>query len=261
MKQVLSVQDLSCVGKCALTVALPVLSAMGISCSVLPTAVLSTHTGFPGPHIRDLTEDIDPIGVHLQSVGTKFDVVSVGYLASPRQAETVARLVRRFGTPLILDPAMGDHGKLYSGITTAHVQAVKELCPMARVLIPNVTEAAFLTGLSWNTDPNALLDAVVNLGVSSTVVTGVSSAPGMTGFVGTDENGRFCYQTPALPGAFHGTGDLFAAVLTGAYVQGASLEEAARLAAAFVERCIEGATPSPFGLGFEKHLPWLWQQL
>lgn len=261
MKRLLSVQDLSCVGKCALTVALPVLSAMGVSCSVLPTAVLSTHTGFPGPHIRDLTEDMSPIGAHLQSVGAEFDAVSVGYLASPRQAREVAQLAQRFGAPLILDPAMGDHGKLYGGITIAHVEAVKQLCPTAQVLIPNVTEAAFLTGLSPDCDPNALLDAVLKLGVKSAVITGVSLEPGMTGFVGAEEKDRFCYQTPALPGAFHGTGDLFAAVLAGAYVQNKSLQEAARLAAAFVERCIRGAVPSPFGLAFEKHLPWLWQQL
>lgn len=261
MKRVLSVQDLSCVGKCALTIALPVLSAMGVSCGVLPTAVLSTHTGFQNPHIRDLTDDLTPIGTHLQAVGAKFDAVTVGYLSSPRQTREVVRLLQRFDAPLLLDPAMGDHGKLYRGITDAHVEAVKELCPMAQVLIPNVTEAAFLTGLSPDADPQALLDAVLALGVKAAVVTGVSLAPGTTGFVGVDSAGRFSYQTPALPGAFHGTGDLFAAVLAGAFVRNKSLDQAARLAAAFVERCIRDATPSPFGLAFEKHLPWLWQQL
>lgn len=261
MKRVLSVQDLSCVGKCSLTLALPVVSAMGVSCSVLPTAVLSTHTGFPDPYVRDLTGDIAPVGQHLSSVGAQFDGICVGYLSSPRQAREVGLLADRFPAPLILDPAMGDHGRLYSGITGEHVEAVKDLCPRAAVLLPNVTEAAFLTGLSPDADPNILLDAVMALGPKACVLTGVSLQPGMTGFLGADQNSRFSYQTEALPGAFHGTGDLFAAVLTGALMKEKTLEQSARLAAAFVERCIRNATPSPFGLSFEAHLPWLWEQL
>lgn len=261
MKRVLSVQDLSCVGKCSLTLALPVISAMGVSCSVLPTAVLSTHTAFPGPHVRDLTEDMAPVRQHIASVDAQFDGICVGYLSSPRQAREVGLLADTFGAPLILDPAMGDHGKLYSGIRRDHVDAVRQLCHRAAVLLPNITEAAYLTGLPMDAAPDALLDAVMALGPKACVLTGVSLKPGMTGFLGADENGTFSYQTEVLPGAFHGTGDLFAAVLTGALMKEMTLERSARLAAGFVERCIRDAKPSPFGLSFEEHLPWLWEQL
>jgi len=149
MKRILTIQDLSCVGRCSLTVALPILSAMGLSCSVLPTAVLSTHTGFPEPHIRSLTEDMEPICDHWQKIGAEFDGILVGYLANPEQAEAVLQVMQTFDCPVILDPAMADHGKLYSGITQDHVEAMRDLSSMAEVLIPNVTEAAMLTGVPY----------------------------------------------------------------------------------------------------------------
>ena len=145
MKRILVVEDLSCVGRCSLTVALPILSAMGINCSALPTAVLSTHTGFPSPHIHSLTEDIVPICRHFTEVGAEFDGILVGYLSDPEQAEAVAELIGSFDCPVILDPAMGDHGKLYKGITQDHVSVLRELSAMADVVLPNVTEACLLT--------------------------------------------------------------------------------------------------------------------
>ena len=128
MKQVLSVQDLSCVGRCSLTVALPVLSAMGCQCAALPTALLSTHTAFPAPYRHMLTEDIAPICRHWQSVGVAFDAIAVGYLADPAQAGAVSALLDAFPSRVVIDPVMGDHGRLYSGITPEHVSAVKALC-------------------------------------------------------------------------------------------------------------------------------------
>ena len=116
MKRILTIQDLSCVGRCSLTVAQPILSAMGIACSVLPTAVLSTHTAFPNPHIRSLTEDMVPICQHWQEIGAEFDAILVGYLSDPEQAEAVLEVMNSFSCPVILDPAMGDHGKLYKGM-------------------------------------------------------------------------------------------------------------------------------------------------
>ena len=128
MKRVLSIQDLSCVGKCSLTVALPVLSAMGCACSVLPTALLSTHTGFADPYRKSLTPDMDAITRHWQSQNISFDAITVGYLADQAQTETVLRILDRFSCPVIVDPVMGDHGKLYSGLSEDHVEAMKKLC-------------------------------------------------------------------------------------------------------------------------------------
>ncbi len=262
MKQVLSVQDLSCVGKCSLTVALPVLSAMGCACSVLPTAVLSTHTGFPSPHVRSLTEDMDGICRHWQQIDLQFDGICVGYLSDPAQAARVEQVMDAFPATVVLDPVMGDHGKLYSRITDAHVQAVKNLCCRCDVLLPNITEASFLTGLPYKETGDLsyfqqLISGLTKLGAKNVVLTGVSLGSGQTGFLLSDGQ---LYQTQTLPGCFHGTGDLFAAVFTGGYVRGRSLYDAAVLAARFVEQVIAGAEPTPLGVTFEPHLGWLAQQ-
>lgn len=268
MKQVLSIQDLSCLGKCSLTVALPVLSSMGCACSVLPTAVLSTHTAFPDPHIRSLTEDILPICEHMQSTGVAFDAVSVGYLADPAQAAAVETVLKNLNTLTVIDPAMGDHGRLYSGLSSAHVAAMKQLCKNADILLPNVTEAALLTGIPYQENASrdyyrALLEGMLALGASAVIITGVSLEPEKTGFLGfSRENGEFSYQADLIPRKCHGTGDLFTAVLTGAYVRGKDLPDAATLAARFVEKTVSATRAStPFGVEFETQLPWLWEQL
>ncbi len=268
MNRILSIQDLSCLGKCSTALALPVLSAMGCSCSVLPTAVLSTHTAFPGPHIRSLTEDILPICRHWQSVGAEFDTILIGYLSDAAQAEAALAVAQAFPAPLVLDPVLGDGGRCYSGIDASHVEAMKSLCKKADVLLPNVTEAALLTGLPYaeTEDPayyTRLLSALKGLGAAAPVITGAALAPGKTGFVGlTPEGTPFSYQTRKLPRHCHGTGDLFSAVTAGALVLGQTLPEACALAAGFVERVVSATrSATPFGVSFEPHLPWLWQKL
>lgn len=261
MKQVLSVQDLSCVGKCSLTVALPVLSAMGHSCAVLPTAVLSTHTAFPKPYVRSLTEDMVPVCDHWQSVGARFDAISIGYLSDPEQAAAVAYLLDRFPALTVLDPAMGDHGKLYSGLTHAHVDGIKRLCGKVNVLLPNVTEACLLTGTPYRETFSMeayrlLLDGLARFGADTVILTGIAPEPGMTGFLGRDKTlGEFSRTVPRCPRKFHGTGDLFTAVFTGSCVKGLPVDKAAAKAAEFVEQVI-AANPeeSPFGIAFEPHL-------
>ncbi len=266
MKQVLSVQSLSCFGKSSLTVALPVLSAMGCGCTVLPTAVLSTHTGYADPHRVSMTADIPQIAAHWQKVGIGFDTVMTGYLADPLQAEAVAQVVDAFGAAAIIDPAMGDRGKLYRGLTPDHVDAMKALCRKGNLLLPNVTEAALLTGLPYRDIQDEaylseLLQGLLAFGAHGVVITGVTKAPGKTGFAGMDK-GYFTYETDAIGRAFHGTGDLFCATLTGALMAGKALENAAGLAAAFVERVLAGThTPEPMGIAFEPQLPWLWSQM
>ena len=265
--RVLSVQDLSCLGKCSLTVALPVLSAMGCVATPLPTAFLSTHTAFPGPHVRDLTEELLPVCEHWRSIGAEFDAIAVGYLSDPRQADAVAAVLDAFSAFKVIDPVMGDHGKPYSRITSAHVEAMKQLCVRADVLLPNVTEACLLTGIPYREDGDEdyfrqLLQDLSAFGPKAVILTGVSTAPDKLGFAGLEGDRYFFYQAENIPLRCHGTGDLFAAVCTGGVMSGKSIEDAARLAASFVERVLKN-TPeaTPFGVPFEEQLPWLWQSL
>lgn len=262
MKQVLSVQDLSCLGKCSLTVAMPVLSAMGCVCTPLPTALLSSHTAFPDPHIRPLTEDMEKICQHWQTVGASFDAICIGYLASPEQAAAVEKVLDAFPGTVVLDPVMGDHGKRYRGLTDAHAEAVAKLCRRADLLLPNLTEAAFLCGEQpGEKNCLSLLEKLRSFGTSAVIITGVSLQPGMTGFIGFDKEDLFSYQTLELPKKCHGTGDLFAAVVTGALANGKCVKDAAHLAATFVEKAIAATeTQSPLGVNFESALPWLWEQ-
>lgn len=267
MKRVLSIQDLSCLGKCSLTVALPVLSAMGCACTVLPTAVLSTHTAFPAPHVRSLTEDLVPMAAHWKSVGADFDAITVGYLADPHQAQEVAQVLDTFSSPVILDPVMGDHGKLYSRQTPEHVRAMAQLCRRAKYLLPNVTEAALLTGLPYREQPDEgylqeLTAGMLEFGAEAVVITGFLWDEKTTGFAGACREGdAFSYRAPRIPKTLHGTGDLFAAAFAGSFLSGKAPYSAATLAAGFVERVVDATdTASAFGAEFEKVLPWLWEQ-
>ena len=265
--QVLSIQDLSCMGKCSLTVALPILSAMGISTSVLPTAVLSTHTGFPSPEVQPMTEQLLPFADHMVSVGGKFDAICTGYLSDPQQAEAVCQVLDKFDCLKVIDPAMGDHGKLYSRMTEAHVEAMKQLCHRGDYLLPNLTEAAFLTDMPYreNADGAYLIEmaeALCNFGAKGVIITGISWEPGYTGWAGMLGGRLFSYRAKRVPRNLHGTGDMFAAVTTGALTLGKPLHVAASLAAKFVEKSILAtAISTPFGADFETQLPWLWEQL
>lgn len=265
MKTVLSIQDLSCVGRCSLTVALPVLSAMGCRCSVLPTAVLSTHTGFPQPHVISLTEHIGPIGSHFSRLELAFDAVTAGYLADPAQARAVEPLLRHHhekGSLIIADPAMGDHGRLYSGLDDAHVEAMAQICRCADILLPNVTEASLLTGLPYREQGDeaywqALTEALMaRFPVTAVLITGVSGKAGTIGFTGSHrQTGAFSYQTQVVPRQFHGTGDLFAAVFAGSVLRCGDICRAGTQAADFVRDCV-AATPeaTPHGVAFEPRL-------
>ena len=265
--RVLSIQDLSCMGKCSLTVALPILSAMGLSTSVLPTAVLSTHTAFPHPVLQPMTGKISAFGAHMAQVGGTFDSISTGYLSDPQQAEEVCSVLDRFDCLKVIDPAMGDHGKLYDRMTPDHVEAMKKLCRRGDYLLPNLTEAAFLTGLPYRADGDGaylkeLAAGMCGFGAKGVLITGVNWDETHTGWAGMHLGNFFSYQSKRIPRSQHGTGDMFAAVTTGALTLGKPLHIAGSLAAKFVEQVIL-ATPvsTPFGADFEPLLPWLWQQL
>ncbi len=269
-KRLLTVQDISCVGQCSLTVALPVISACGIETSILPSAVLSTHTGgFKGFTFRDLTDDIPAIAAHWKSENIQFDAIYTGYLGSQRQIALVGELfdgVCREGAIKIVDPAMADHGKLYTGFDAAFAATMAELCAKADIVLPNITEAAMMTGLPYLGDGydeayvRALMDGMLALGAKTVVLTGVSYEKSKIGVgvlsQGEDEIAYYFHER--LPRNSHGTGDVFASSFTGALVRGKTPLEAARIAADFTVGAMRVTEEEHwYGVRFEKVLPRL----
>lgn len=274
-KRVLTIQDISCVGQCSMTVALPVLSACGLETCILPTAMLSTHTGgFGKPYVVHLSDAIAPMVCHWQENNITFDGILVGYLGSIAAVEAVSELLDTMLSPggvAIVDPAMADHGKLYSGFDDAYMQAIKALCAKADIVIPNLTEAAMMGNSPYNGDNNGcyVSKSYVNQILSAlpfqrVVLTGVGYTENTTG-ASVWENGVMAHCShPKLPGSYHGTGDLFAAAFTGAYIQGRNLLEAAQIAGNFTCKCIENTQNAPahwYGVKFETALPDLMEML
>jgi len=271
MKRIASIQDISCLGRCSLTVALPVISAMGVECAIVPTAVLSAHTAFPGFVSRDLTDQLPAIAAHWRQQKVHFDALYTGYIASVPQVQQVLDFfgaVKSPDTLLIVDPAMADHGKLYSGFGGDFPAAMARVVAQADVALPNVTEACLLTGTPYREDVDedfarTLLQRVASLGVKQVVLTGVSFAPDRLGAMGYDSRTGtyFTAQGRRVPASFHGTGDIFAATVTGGLMRGMTLERASALAVEFVLACIDATTRDPhagwYGVEFEKALPLL----
>lgn len=269
--KVAALHDLSCFGRCSLAVIAPVLSVMGAQCCPLPGTVLSTHTGGYGiPARTDLTEQMAGALRHWGELGLSFDGVYTGYMASLEQIRLAADWVDALRGPgglVVADPVLGDHGRLYTAITGEMAAAMGELCRRADVITPNLTEAALLLGLP----PHALLEQggeelarrLSREGTRSVVVTGVTPGPGLTGAAWFDRaTGRSgTVSAPRAEGQFPGTGDLFAAVLTGGLMRGEGLEESAARAADFVSRCaartLALGTPAREGVAFEPLLPLL----
>ena len=262
-KRILTVQDISCVGQCSLTVALPILSACGLETAVLPSAVLSTHTaGFTGYTFRDLTEDIPLICDHWVKEGIKFDAIYTGYLGSTKQIDYVTDLFAKTGSATckkIVDPAMADNGALYPGFDLVYANAMKRLCAQADYVVPNITEACFLTDLPYKTEYDrayidALLEGLVAGGCKNVVLTGVSYREGYTGIV-VFENGEYAYyEHEKLPNSCHGTGDIYASAFVGAFVCGKSAYDAAASAGNYTMECIKATAAVPnhwYGAAFE----------
>ena len=267
--KILTIQDISCVGQCSLTVALPIISACGIETCVLPSAVLSTHTaGFSGYTFRDLTEDIPAIKAHWVKEGITFDAVYTGYLGSTKQIEYVAQIFDETAVERcvkIVDPAMADNGSLYPGFDEAFVQAMKGLCGKADYVLPNITEACFLTGTDYKTEYDrtyidGLLAALTDLGCKNIILTGVSYAPGRTGVVVCGNGSYAYYEHKKLPNSCHGTGDIYASAFVGALVRGKSAYDAAGIAADYTVACIHATAEEEnhwYGAKFEPVLPKL----
>lgn len=231
-KRIVTMQDISCVGQCSLTVALPVISAFGIETAIIPSAVLSTHTGgFSGFTFRDLSEDIPLILKHWQKEKILFDAVYTGYLGNACQIDYALELKKSFttvGAPLITDPAMADNGKLYAGFDDAFVEKMRSLCAAADVILPNITEAALLTGAEYQSGAlsesyiRKLTDELFALGAKSVVLTGVSFDEDLLGAAvcKSGADGIAYVFEQRQEGMWHGTGDLFASAFTGAYLKG-----------------------------------------
>ncbi len=262
-KKILTIQDISCVGQCSLTVALPIISACGIETCVLPSAVLSTHTaGFSGYTFRDLTEDMPAIKDHWVKEGITFDAIYTGYLGSTKQIEYVADIFNATASEncvKIVDPAMADNGNLYPGFDQPFVEAMKELCGKADYIVPNVTEACFLTGVEYKTEYDRayidlLLEKLVALGCKNVIFTGISYAPDKTGVVIYEDGNYAYYEHEKLPNSCHGTGDIYASAFVGALVRGKGAYDAAKIAADYTVECIKATAEEEnhwYGAKFE----------
>lgn len=271
MKKILTIQDISCFGKCSLTVALPLLSAMGIETVILPTAVLSTHTLFKGFTCKDFSDQLKPITDHWKKEGITFDAIYTGYLGTEEEIDTVISIIENFrneNTLVFVDPAMGDNGKLYPAFNEHYAKKNADLCAVADIADPNITEASYLTGLPYKETytedyVKEMLLALATIGTKIPILTGVSLSEGKTGAMGydTDKKEFFHYQNDRIPASYHGTGDIFSSVLAGAFVLGIDRTNALKIAADYTAHTIAETLKNPenpwYGVDFELTIPEL----
>ncbi|MGN0395864.1 MAG: pyridoxamine kinase [Coprococcus sp.] len=275
-KRVMTIQDISCLGQCSLTVALPIISACGVETIILPSAVLSTHTGgFTDYTFRDLTDDIPDIMRHWVKEKQKFDCIYTGYLGSITQIDYVDMLIENIlneGALKVIDPAMADNGSLYYGFNDEFVKRMAGLCGKADVVLPNITEASFMTGMEYiaeNHDEkyiNELLMGIKALGAKKIILKGISYESDKIGVAVYDcmTDDLQYYFTEKIPQGSHGTGDCYAAAFVGALMQGRNEYEAAKLAADFVLESIKQTIDDNshwYGVKFERALPILVNEL
>ena len=273
MKRILTVQDISCVGRCSLTVALPIISAAGVEAGVLPTAVLSTHTMFPKFTFCDLTDEIQKISDTFEELNIDFDAVYTGYLGSFEQLSLVSDFFDRFGdkAKIVIDPVMADNGQLYKGFTPEFAKSMAKLCAKADLILPNLTEASFMLDIPYN--PNydedyirEVLKKLTALGAKSAALTGVSFSDDKIGvyLYDSERDEYYSYFNEKLPAAFHGTGDVYASAFVGALTRGKSAYEAAQIAADYTVECIKETAKLDnhwYGAAFEPALPKLIEML
>lgn len=267
--KVLTIQDISCVGQCSLTVAMPIISACGVETCILPSAVLSTHTGgFQGFTFRDLTEDMPDIAAHWKKEGISFQAIYTGYLGSAKQIAYVQDIMRELSAPEclhIVDPAMADNGMLYTGFDQAFVNEMKKLCFSADIILPNITEACLITDTAYQeTYDRAYIDALVGkmvrAGAKMIILTGVSFRDETTGVLIYENGETRYYEHKRIANGCHGTGDIYASAFTGAMMRGHRAYDAARIAADYTVKCIEntqGDAGHWYGAKFEAMLPEL----
>ena len=276
-KRAIAVHDISCVGRCSLTVALPVLSAAGLNTAIIPTALLSTHTGeFQGYTHLDLSDQLRPIGDHLSTLGLHYDTFYSGYLANGAQADEVLRLMDQLcdeQTHIFVDPAFGDHGRMYSLMDESMPRQMRRLVKRAKTIVPNMTEASYLLEEPWPGEEAAeatvtdFCRRLLELGPENVVVTDVNFRPGQTGIAvlrrGMDKPLYLFHER--FEGVFHGTGDVFASFLLAALMNDKPVETAAQIALDMthfaIEETVRSGEPLRYGMQFEKVLPLFWQRI
>lgn len=277
IKRIATVNDLSGFGRCSLTVALPILSAMGFQPCPVPTAVLSAHTGYADPVIRDMTADMAAYLAHWDSLGLDFAGVYTGFLGNEQQADVLApflRTVAKQGGLRLVDPAMGDHGRLYATCTEGLVERMKELVSCASVATPNLTELCLLTGYHYGLvkkdhparrhreSVELMARRLLESGCEAVVVTGIELDDRVENCVLTGRDAQPVWiGSERVERNFAGTGDVFAAVLCGWLLRGVALPQAVERTAAFVyratKRTAELELPEQDGIEFEPFLPLL----
>ena len=271
MKRIVTIQDISCVGKCSLTVALPIISAMGIETAAIPTAVLSTHTAFKNFTYRDLTGDLPKIAKHWKQEKFDFDGIYTGYLGSIEQIDMLKEFFKQFKTSenfIFIDPVMADNGKLYAGFDENFVREMKELCKMADIIVPNLTEASYMLEKEYkeNYSEQEIKDLLIELsflGPKYVVLTGVSFNENKLGVMSYNKetNKFFTYFKEKVPAKYHGTGDIFASTLVGAITNNNTLEEGLKVAVDYVWETINDTYKTNkkdvYGVNFETKIPYL----
>ncbi len=271
MKRIVTIQDISCIGKCSLTVALPIISAMGIETAAIPTAVLSTHTAFKNFTYRDLTGDLPKIAKHWKQEKFDFDGIYTGYLGSTEQIDMLKEFFKQFKTSenfIFIDPVMADNGKLYAGFDENFVREMKELCKMADIIVPNLTEASYMLEKEYkeNYSEQEIKDLLIELsflGPKYVVLTGVSFNENKLGVMSYNKetNKFFTYFKEKVPAKYHGTGDIFASTLVGAITNNNTLEEGLKVAVDYVWETINDTYKTNkkdvYGVNFETKIPYL----
>lgn len=266
-KRIAAIHDISGIGKCSLTAALPVISAAGVEAAAMPTAVLSTHTGdIKGYTYRDLTSDLPDIANHWKSLGIEFDGIYSGFLGSTEQVEMVCSFIDEFGKDgcvILVDPAMADGGRMYTTFDEDFAEEMAKLCGKADIIVPNLTEAAFLLGEKYFEPPytkeyiEGLLERLSMLGPEKIVLTGVSFEHDEIGCVVYCKGEAVHYNfSEKYDGIYYGTGDIFASALLGAYMRGKDIFESADIALEFtcsaIKRTHDAKTDTRFGVNFEQ---------
>lgn len=270
MKRIMTIQDISCVGKCSLTVALPIISAAGVEAGVLPTAVLSTHTMFSKYTFCDLTSEITPIADTFKALDIDFDAVYTGYLGSFLQLGLVEKFIDDFKTEkttVLIDPVMADNGVLYKGFTPEFAAAMAKLCAKADIIVPNLTEASFMLDIPYNPNYDEpyikdVLKKLTALGCPKAALTGISFEADKIGvyYYDSEKDSYFSYFNEKLPTSFHGTGDIYASSALGAMMRGISIEDSLAVAVDYTLECMKETMRDEnhrfYGVNFETALPY-----
>ena len=270
-KRIVSIQDVSCMGQCSQTVALPIISAMGVETAIIPSAVLSTHTyNFKGFTFADLTDEMPKIAEHWKQIGVNFDGVYTGYIGNVKQFAVIEGIIdecKKNGGTIIIDPVMADHGVFYPLFDEAYAKRNAEFCRKADIILPNITEACFLVEYEYKTEYDeayimGLLRKLATLGVKQIVLTGVTYEKDKLGVAVYDcvEDKVEYYFGKYIDKSYHGTGDVYSATVVGGVMKGMSVYDAAALAVDYTVKCIEATYDDVehwYGVEFEKEIPYL----